>query len=185
MLGFFLLKIMEIKLRYLKLEDEEQFLKAMNQKWEENFVFAHYWESLANCDFAKYVEISPKWAQGVGLPEGHVSASGLFAFNRKNELVGRTSIRHFLNEELLNVGGHIGYGVVPSHRRKGYATLILKESLIWMKENLPEIDRVLVTCDEGNIGSQKTIEKNGGVLEDIRLAGIIKKRRYWITNLVK
>ena len=106
----------------------------------------------------------------------------LFAFNQKGELVGRTSIRHQLTDHLLKFGGHIGYGVVPNHRKKGYATEILKESLRYFKKNIKTLDRVLVTCDEDNIGSRKTIEKNGGVLENIVEQNTIQKKtcRYWI-----
>jgi predicted acetyltransferase len=96
------------------------------------------------------------------------------------ELVGRSSIRHVLNEFLLREGGHIGYAVLPEHRRRGYATEILRQSLIVARSI--GIDRVLVTCDNDNAGSIRAIEANGGVLENIIEldsfpAGV---RRYWI-----
>ena len=65
-------------------------------------------------------------------------------------------IRHELNEFLLKIGGHIGYGVVPEKRRKGYATSMLQKSLSYAK-NIP-LDKVLITCDEDNFGSIKVIE---------------------------
>ncbi|MFD5230388.1 GNAT family N-acetyltransferase [Streptomyces qaidamensis] len=43
------------------------------------------------------------------------------------------------------------------------------------------LDRVLLTCDDGNAGSARTIESNGGALEDVRNTEIGVKRRYWIT----
>lgn len=171
---------MKIALRYLVDEDEKKFGRANDADWG-GFAFAHYWESLANEDFHKYVKILPEFAEGLHMPEGHVPCTFLFAFNEDNELVGRTSIRHRLTENLLEVGGHIGYGVVPKFRRKGYATLILEESLNYVRENLSEIDQVLVTCDEGNIASQKTIEKNAGVLENIiDFSDGKRKMRFWI-----
>jgi len=94
--------------------------------------------------------------------------------------VGRVSIRHRLNDILLQVGGHIGYVVVPEFRRQGHATAILRLALHFAHDKLGH-DRVLVTCDDDNIGSIKTIENNGGVLEDVVSGpGLDKpKRRYW------
>ena len=171
-----------LTLRLLSLEDREAFYKALNDQWEGDFDFVHYWESLAGEDFEKYVKISPGFSRGLHIPNGHVSATLLFAFNETGEIVGRTSIRHALTEHLLKQGGHIGYGVCPRHRRKGYATEILRLSLDWVKANLIDIDKVLVTCNEGNIGSQKTIENNNGELENIiDIGGNSRKMRYWIS----
>lgn len=97
-------------------------------------------------------------------------------------IVGRVSIRHQLNDLLLNVGGHVGYGVVPSRRREGFATEILKESLVYIKKELPQLNKALLTCDDSNLGSIKTIEKNGGVFENFFQDSSMEvaKRRYWI-----
>jgi predicted acetyltransferase len=115
---------------------------------------------------------------GVNLPERFVPSTFLVA-EAGGEIVGRTSIRHRLNEFLLREGGHIGYGVLPAHRRRGYATGILRQSLVIARSL--GIDRVLVTCDDDNIGSIKTIEACGGQLEDVVGVEHAKpKRRYWI-----
>jgi predicted acetyltransferase len=169
-----------IKLRYLTLDDKKSFLAAFNADWS-GFIFAHYWETIAGEDFETFVKYVPEFAKGVHLPEGHVPCSFLFAFNEAGELVGRTSIRHDLTDHLRKIGGHIGYAVVPKYRRRGYATEILKESLNFIKLNFPELNKVLVTCDEQNIASKKTIEKNGGILEDIVvIPDSGRKMRYWI-----
>ncbi len=80
------------------------------------------------------------------------------------------------------MGGHIGYVVVPEYRRQGYATEILRQSLE-MARTLG-LKRVLVTADDDNVGSIRTIEKNGGVLESIVAGpdGVTPKRRYWIAT---
>jgi predicted acetyltransferase len=95
-------------------------------------------------------------------------------------VVGRVSVRHRLNDSLLHVGGHIGYAVRPAFRGRGYATRMLRLSLEVLRDL--GVDRALVTCDEGNGASARTIEKCGGVLEDVRPggAGRPRKRRYWI-----
>lgn len=95
------------------------------------------------------------------------------------ELVGFLNTRHRLNDFLLEEGGHIGYSVRPSSRRQGHASRALGLAVRDAGARLG-IDRVLVTCDDDNLASAATIERNGGVLEDVR--GI--KRRYWIDTVV-
>ena len=113
----------------------------------------------------RYLQVLAEHARGENLPPNHVPSTFLFAF-AASRIVGRVSIRHELNEFLLRVGGHIGYAVVPEFRRQGYATAMLRLSLQIAHETLG-IDRVLVTCDDDNVGSIRTIEKNGGVLENV------------------
>ena len=98
----------------------------------------------------------------------------------RNIFVGSCNIRHYLNETLLKTGGHIGDGVRPSERRKGYATEIIRLALIKCKEL--GIDRVLITCNKDNIGSAKSIIRNGGVLENEVLEDGEVVQRYWIDN---
>jgi predicted acetyltransferase len=88
--------------------------------------------------------------------------------------IGRTSIRHELTEMLREVGGHIGYDVRPSLRRRGHATEMLRQALPVARQL--GIDPVLVTCDVDNVGSRRVIEANGGRLEDERHG----KLRYWL-----
>jgi predicted acetyltransferase len=163
----------------LPLEDEEQeFLRAHRATTPEVPNFLHnYQESMP---FGHYLDVLKQQARGENLPPDHVPSTFLFAFDA-SRIVGRVSIRHKLNDFLLRAGGHIGYVVVPEFRRRGYATVILRLALRIAHEQLG-IDRVLVTCDDDNVGSIRTIERNGGILEDVVSQRDLEKprRRYWI-----
>ncbi|MDF9447998.1 GNAT family N-acetyltransferase [Bacillus toyonensis] len=116
---------------------------------------------------------------GVNLPESWVPDSTYWLVTDENKIVGVVNIRHSLTEHLFNTGGHVGYGIRPSERRKGYATKLLELSLEKTKEL--NIEKVLVVCDEVNTGSEKTILHNGGLRDDdfIEEDGNIV-RRFWI-----
>lgn len=95
-------------------------------------------------------------------------------------IVGRSSIRFELNEYLASAGGHIGYAVLPAHRRRGHATEILRQSLVVARAH--GVDDVLVTCAVDNLGSRTVIERCGGEYEsDVHdPKEDVEKRRYWI-----
>jgi len=97
------------------------------------------------------------------------------------EFIGEASIRHELNDRLLREGGHVGYGIRPSRQRRGYGRLIL--ALALEECRCLCIERVLVTCDDGNLASARIIEANGGVLENVLDEAVQcrRLRRYWIS----
>ncbi len=97
-------------------------------------------------------------------------------------LVGTIQIRHKLNDHLLSFGGHIGYGVRPTERRKGYASEMLAQALEKCRQL--GIHNVLVTCNNDNVASARTVIKNGGVLENelAKQDGTVMQR-YWIEKL--
>ncbi len=112
--------------------------------------------------------------------DGKVPDSTFFLLDEeRNRLLGAVNIRHYLNEGLLLHGGHIGDGIRPSERRKGYATEMIRLALIECKKL--GIDKVLMVCDKDNIGSRKSIINNGGILENeiVDEDGNIEQR-YWI-----
>ena len=95
------------------------------------------------------------------------------------EVAGSISLRHRLNEFLLEAGGQIGYSVRPTARRRGLASWALGEVLEHARTRRG-LDRVMISCRDDNPGSARTIERNGGVLEDIRETPLGLTRRYWI-----
>lgn len=113
--------------------------------------------------------------------EGLVPDSVFFLLDEaRDRLLGAVNIRHYLNDSLLKEGGHIGDGIRPSERRKGYATEMIRLALIECKKL--GIDKVLMTCDKENIASAKSIIKNGGILENefVNSDGKVEQR-YWIS----
>jgi len=167
-----------VVLRLPRADEEEEFLRAHHATTPDVPSFLHYYEE--GMPYLGYLELLERHARGEGLPRGHVPSTFLFAFDG-SRIVGRVSIRHALNGFLLRLGGHIGYAVVPEFRRRGYATEMLRQAVEIARARLG-ITPVLVTCDDDNVGSIRTIEKNGGRLEDV-ISGpdLVKpKRRYWV-----
>ncbi len=116
------------------------------------------------------------------LPEGLVLATQFFYIRKAdNRLVGMLQVRHYFNNYLSKYGGHIGYSIKPDERRKGYATSMLKTVLPYCKKI--GLDKILITCFDDNIGSEKTILNNGGVYESTVNEPDRKQnlKRFWIT----
>lgn len=172
---------MNIELVKLTHEYKDQ-LFDMLEEWKNDIIENHTnispWRIWANDfhDFDDYVKsinatevVNNDW----------VPDTTLFCLDRdRNIFVGAVSIRHYLNDKLLKTGGHIGDGIRPGERRKGYATAMIALALEECKKL--GITRVLMCCDKNNIGSAKSIIKNGGVLEnEIEEDGHIEQR-YWI-----
>ena len=131
-------------------------------------------------NFEKWLSDIEKLVSGQGNnPDINVPASTYFAFCG-DRIVGNIQIRHHLNEYLLSTYGHIGYSVRPSERQKGYATKMLSLALDKCREL--GMEKVLVSCDKNNVGSFKTILKNGGILEKefVEDDGSIVQQ-YWIS----
>ncbi|MBQ6517692.1 MAG: GNAT family N-acetyltransferase [Anaerolineaceae bacterium] len=170
-------------LRLIKLTKEyEKQLGEMIDEWKADQDLNHTnrspWAIFKNDyhDFDYYLEHLE-----VKTPtDGKVPDSVFFLLDEdRNRLLGAVNIRNYLNEALLKEGGHIGDGIRPSERRKGYAAEMIRLALIECRKL--GIDRVLMTCEKSNIGSAKSILKNGGVLENefINSEGCVEQR-YWI-----
>lgn len=171
----------ELELRPLRLDDAKSFLDAVAEVQSEpsplNFALG-----LGDGEtFEQYVQKLEGWPRGEGLPANFVPGV-LYVGVVHGEVVGRVSVRFRLTEKLARVGGHIGYVVRPSQRRRGYATRMLQLSLPICRGQ--GINPALITCDVDNVGSRQVIERCGGVFESITDDPTIEvqKRRYWIAT---
>ena len=137
--------------------------------------------SFPHHDFSIFLERLSACARGEGLPPGFVAHSTYWLVLGGREVVGVSNLRHQLTDALRHVGGHIGYGVRPSARGRGFATRLLRETLIRAAGR--GLSRVLLTCDKTNLPSVRTILRNGGKLVsegglapdegDLRRAGVL------------
>jgi len=123
--------------------------------------------------FPEYLDKNINFSEGIGLDEKYVPQT-IYWLIVNDKPVGIGKLRHYLNDNLKIVGGHIGYSIRPSERKNGYGNLILKEIL--KEAQKMNISEVLLTCDAINIPSRKVIEKNNGVLESTENG----ECKYWI-----
>lgn len=128
--------------------------------------------------WADYIARLSNVRRNVNMPEGLVPAAFLVA-DVDGVIVGRSSIRFELNECLAHQGGHIGYGVLPEHRRRGHAIEILRQSLVVARSE--GVDPALVCCDDDNVASAAIIEHCGGRLENVVDGDNGPVRRYWLS----
>lgn len=164
---------MTLTLRRPTPEDESAVRALHEQLLRDDFSFV-----LDEGPWPEVLAALDRASRGEDLPPGLVRADYLLA-EVDGEIVGRTSIRYDLNDHLRRVGGHVGYGVGPAFRRRGYATEILRQSV--ERLNAAGVERALVTCADDNAASAATIEACGGLLENVVPDGNGRPtRRYWI-----
>ena len=165
-----------LQLRPLGPDDEHEFLDGHRRMMEsDGFTLAlNYDEGMA---WADYIQRLQDMRRGRNLPEGRVPDTFL-AVDFGGISVGRVSIRHELNEWLARQGGHIGYGILPEHRRNGHATEVLRQSLVIARS--VGVSPSLLCCDDDNVGSATVIERCGGQLESVIDGDHGPTRRYWV-----
>ena len=165
-------------LKLVKLEEKyiEQ-LNDMMDEWTASNERIIPW-AIRRCDYHNIDEYMKSLEVKEG-DEKFVQDSTFFCLDtERNIFVGAVNIRHYLNEQLKLSGGHIGDGVIPSERCKGYGTKMI--GLALEECDKLGIKDVLMCCDKDNIASAKTIIKNGGILEnEVDDDGVIVQR-YWI-----
>ncbi|MBV9953243.1 MAG: GNAT family N-acetyltransferase [Acidimicrobiia bacterium] len=167
----------KLRLRPLRDDDEAAFAAAQRTMAAEGFPFGFDFDDTTV--WAAYVERLDQHRCGSNLAPGRVPATYLVA-DVDGTIVGRASIRHELNDFLAREGGHIGYCVLPPYRGRGYATEILRQSLVIARS--VGVDDALLVCDADNLASATVIDRCGGLLADRTTdSGGTLIRRYWIS----
>lgn len=166
-------------LRPLTVVDEAEARQAHHELAENGFDFLLV--ERPGEAWSDYVERLEQMRHGRGLARGQVPATFLVA-DVNGKIVGRLSLRHELNAELAEIGGHIGYGVRPRFRRRGHATEIFRQALLIARA--AGVKTALITCDENNAASRTIIEAGGGKFDRLTIDGAASppKRRYWIST---
>ncbi len=144
-------------------EFQQAYLDYIDEfrKLEPGRIPAKLRDQLAN-DFGVYLKRCRDDAAGRNIDPARVPQTCYWLF-RGDRMLGACRLRHRLNDSLVQHGGHIGYDVRPTERRKGYATAML--GMVLERARALGLTRVMVTCDKDNIASARVIRKNGGVLD--------------------
>ncbi|WP_238885299.1 GNAT family N-acetyltransferase [Clostridium sp. YIM B02551] len=169
---------MKLKLMRPNIDMQEEYFDFIKEWKEYGQDIVPYSARLLDMDYKEWLDKTYKYEKEETCLKDFVPAHTYFLINENKRILGAINIRHRLNDYLLNYGGHIGYGIRPTERRKGYASVMLELALPIAKKL--GINKALITCDKNNLGSAKTIIKNGGVLEnEVKEDGEITQR-YWI-----
>ena len=172
---------MNIFLEKPNIKRKVSYLRLIDEFKEANEPLVPWVIGLDTSDFGGLLKKFEEEEKGIGLNENQVPHA-TFWLIVDEEVVGVSNLRLKLNENLLHCGGHIGYGVKPSARKKGFATKMLAETLI--KARGYGISDCLVTCDKSNTASAKTIINNDGVFDSeefLEDRGEVIQR-YWIKS---
>lgn len=174
------MEVITLKLELIRpnYDMEEQYYVFANEWKEHNEEIVPYSARLLNMDYKLWLENTYKMESRDTCSPDWVPSHTYFLVSENKKIIGAINIRHCLNDYLLNFGGHIGYGIRPSERKKGYASIMLSLALPISKKL--GITKALITCNKNNLGSAKTILGNGGILENEVIEGTEITQRYWI-----
>lgn len=167
---------MTIELREISMLDDKEIYEMIVEIGEGENGFGNSGYNIPFEDFPEHLKKNIDMSKGIGLRPEYVPQT-MYWLWVNDKPVGIGKFRHYLNDNLKEYGGHIGYCIRPSQRGKRYGNIILKEIL--KKAKNIGLREVLLTCYEDNIPSRRVIENNNGVLESISNG----KCKYWIRDL--
>lgn len=162
------------------IEYQNSYVRHVEECREHDTALVPFVLQIPCADFNAFIRELRGYSEGQNLNPGFVPNSTFWLLEDRAEVVGVSNIRHRLTDKLRVEGGHIGYGIRPSRRGRGYGNAILEKSLTEAKKL--GIEKVLVTCGKDNTPSARTILRNGGVLESEQYVPERQTivQRYWI-----
>ena len=170
-----------IRLIVPKIEYADEIMAFRNELLflDENFAGCNGLRKSQTCE--EWLEYLRKMSSEKTCPSGLVPSDTLiYVREDDNCVVGMIDIRRHINSPVLSTyGGHIGYTIRPSERRKGYAKRMLRDALLFCREN--GHTNILITCNSNNYASERTILANGGVLENEIIIDGNCIKRYWVS----
>ncbi len=180
---YFLGRNMKERLIFTKPSDElkEKALEYKNEHISAGENELHGGALLGSMEYDEWLILTNENSSPETVHEDWVVASTFFVLRENDgKIIGMADIRHYLNDFLASFGGHIGYGVRPSERNKGYGCTILSMALEYAKEI--GIDEAMIACYDDNYGSKKIIENGGGILQRSFEEGGKKIKVYYINT---
>lgn len=132
--------------------------------------------------YSQMLSILAKESAGIELAEGRVPHTMMYGF-LGDQIVGRVSLRHQLNQALARRGGHIGYAVAKKYRRRGFGGQFMAAALEFFR--ILKTKSVMITCADENEASWRIVERFGAKLEEKFYDDVDKEmtRKYWIDLL--
>ncbi|GEA11272.1 GNAT family N-acetyltransferase [Alteromonas sp. KUL49] len=134
---------------------------------------------LDSTDFNAYLQQLDDLSKGHWVPEGGVPSSTYWLVKGET-LIGVANLRHYLNDNIAHVGGHIGMGVRPSYRGKGLSSLLLHKTVEIARSR--SINPVHIHCYTNNLPSNGMVLSVGGVLDSKVTEGNVQVSRYLVEN---
>jgi predicted acetyltransferase len=172
--------VLSLSLIQPRLELEDSYIGLVQEFLANDEPLIPFPLAFAYDDFPAMLKKLADQSKGIDLPEGFIANSTFWLLNQEQEVVGVSNLRHALTPKLEHEGGHIGYGIRPSQRGKGYGHTILEKTLNKAWEL--GLDKVLLSCTKQNLASNKVIIKNGGNFDSDAYSEQHKQpiNRYWI-----
>ncbi len=169
-----------LALRLPSLRWEEDFYRMVRDYYDAGESYDQLLEPLLN-HLPTYLRRVEQMARGISLPAGIVQQTVYWLIRDDTTIVAMGRLRHYLTASLEKEGGHIGYTVRPTERRKGYGTVLCARLIEEARSKL-KLSRILITCDTDNVASARIIVKNGGKFENEVISDWSGKpvSRYWI-----
>ena len=152
------------ELKKLSVEDGREIYDMLQTMPKDENGLINHVNGMAWEEYKTWLVKKQQEAEQEGLADGWKVPSTTYWLYVDGTPVGFGNVRKFLTDALRKQGGHIGYGIAPQYRRKGYGRELLRQLL--REAGAVGIDEALLTIHADNIPSRKVALANGGVITE-------------------